>query len=157
MKPHRAGLLLASGSALALLLAACGGSSNSPSPQPTSTASQVFTYDTNATVMDDTWDPATEYSDGIIAMNNMYETLTRYNAVTHKIDPLLATSWSHSPRRCSRPRRSTSTRSWKSPDSARSRRKPLGRETKAGGVKATTYKYAVATLQAECSVLTSPF
>jgi peptide/nickel transport system substrate-binding protein len=96
MKPHRAGLLLASGSALALLLAACGGSSNSASPQPTSTGNQVFTYDTNATVMDDTWDPATEYSDGIIAMPNMYETLTRYNAVTHQIDPLLATSWSHS-------------------------------------------------------------
>src|SRR5215467_7496640 len=96
MKPHRAGLLFASGSALALLLAACGGSSNSASPQPTSTASQVFTYDANATVMDDTWDPATEYSDGIIAMPNMYETLTRYNAVTHQIDPLLATSWSHS-------------------------------------------------------------
>jgi len=96
MKPHRAGLLLASGSALALLLAACGGSSNSASPQPTSTASQVFTYDTTATVMDDGWDPATEYSDGIIAMNNMYETLTRYNAVTHQIDPLLATSWSKS-------------------------------------------------------------
>ena len=43
MKPHRAGLLFASGSALALLLAACGGSSNSASPQPTSTASQVST------------------------------------------------------------------------------------------------------------------
>ena len=96
MKPHRTGLLLASGSALALLLAACGGSSNSASPQPTSTASQVFTYDTTAPVMDDGWDPATEYSDGIIAMNNMYETLTRYNAVTQKIDPLLATSWSKS-------------------------------------------------------------
>jgi peptide/nickel transport system substrate-binding protein len=96
MKPQRAGLLLASGSALALLLAACGGSSNSASPQPTSTGSQVFTYDTTATVMDDGWDPATEYSDGIIAMNNMYETLTRYNAVTHKVDPLLATSWSKS-------------------------------------------------------------
>ena len=66
------------------------------SPQPTSTGSQVFTYDTTATVMDDGWDPATEYSDGIIAMNNMYETLTRYNAVTHKVDPLLATSWSKS-------------------------------------------------------------
>ena len=96
MKPHRAGLLLASGSALAVLVAACGGSSNSASPQPSSTASQVFTYDTNAPVMDDGWDPATEYSDGIIAMPNMYETLTRYNAVTHKIDPLLATSWSKS-------------------------------------------------------------
>src|SRR6266550_2709048 len=96
MKPHRAGLLLASGSALAVLVAACGGSSNSASPQPSSTASQVFTYDTNAPVMDDGWDPATEYSDGIIAMPNMYETLTRYNAVTHKTDPLLATSWSKS-------------------------------------------------------------
>jgi peptide/nickel transport system substrate-binding protein len=96
MKPHRAGLLFASGSALALLLAACGGSSNSASPQPTSTASQVFTYDTTATVMDDGWDPATEYSNAIIAMNNMYETLTRYNSVTHKTDPMLATSWSKS-------------------------------------------------------------
>src|SRR5262252_9884563 len=96
MKPHRAGLLFASGSALALLLAACSGSSNSASPQPTSTASQVFTYDTLAPVVDDGWDPATEYSDAIIAMPNMYETLTRYNAATEKIDPLLATSWSKS-------------------------------------------------------------
>jgi peptide/nickel transport system substrate-binding protein len=94
MKPHRAGLLLASGSALALLLAACGGSSSSSAPQQA--ASQVFTYDTNATVMDDGWDPATEYSDGIIAMSQMYETLTRYNPATHTIEPLLATSWSHS-------------------------------------------------------------
>jgi len=94
MKPHRAGLLFASGSALALLLAACSGGSSSSAPPKA--ASQVFTYDTNATVMDDTWDPATEYSDGIIAMNNMYETLTRFDATTHKIDPLLATSWSHS-------------------------------------------------------------
>jgi len=93
MKPHRAGLLLASGSALALLLAACGGSSSSA---PKQAASQVFTYDTNTTVMDDGWDPATEYSDGIIAMSNIYETLTRYDPATHTIEPLLATSWSHS-------------------------------------------------------------
>src|SRR6516164_5022225 len=93
MKPHRAGLLFASGTVLALSLAACGGSSSSAPPQA---ASQVFTYDTNTTVMDDTWDPATEYSDGIIAMPNMYETLTRYNLATHKVDPLLATSWSKS-------------------------------------------------------------
>ena len=95
MKPHRAGLLFASGSALALLLSACGGSSSSSTPQQ-NTSNQVFTYDTTATVMDDGWDPATEYSDGIIAMSNMYETLTRYNAATHAIDPLLATSWSKS-------------------------------------------------------------
>jgi peptide/nickel transport system substrate-binding protein len=93
MKPHRAGLLLASGSALALLLAACGGSSSSA---PQQAASQVFTYVTNATVMDDGWDPATEYSDGILAMNNMYETLTRYDPATQTVSPLLATSWSKS-------------------------------------------------------------
>ena len=56
--------------------------------------SQVFTYDTTATVMDDGWDPATEYSDGIIAMSQMYETLTRYDAAAHQVEPLLATSWS---------------------------------------------------------------
>ncbi len=91
MKPHRAGLL-ASGIAAALLLAACGGSSSSTTkPQATP---QVFTYDTTATVMDDGFDPATEYSDGIIAMSQMYETLTRYDAATHRVEPLLATSWS---------------------------------------------------------------
>ncbi len=91
MKRHRAGLL-ASGSALVLLLAACGGSSHPAGPQQT--ASQVFTYDTFSPVMVDGWDPATEYSDGIIAMSNMYETLTRYNPATHTISPMLATSWS---------------------------------------------------------------
>ena len=92
MKPHRA-VPIASGCAVALLLAACGGSTSSAPPQA---ASQVFTYDTTATVMDDGWDPATEYSDGILAMSQMYETLTRYDAATHTVEPLLATSWSSS-------------------------------------------------------------
>ena len=91
MKPHRAGLL-AMGFALVLVLAAaCGGSYSPASPKG---ASQVFTYDTSAPVMVDGWDPATEYSDGIIAMSNMYETLTRYDASTRTVRPLLATSWS---------------------------------------------------------------
>src|SRR5262245_66421962 len=93
MKPHRA-WPIASGCAVALLLAACGGSSSSTAPPHQ--ASQVFTYDTTATVMDDGWDPATEYSDGVLAMNNMYETLTRFNPATHGVSPLLATSWSKS-------------------------------------------------------------
>ena len=57
MKPHRT-LPIASGCALALLLAACGGSSSSTAPPQT--APQVFTYDTTATVFDDGFDPATE-------------------------------------------------------------------------------------------------
>src|SRR5262249_5782598 len=83
--------------ALALLLAACGGgstySNGAGKRQATST---VFTYDTYTQVMVDGWDPATEYSNGIIAMSDMYETLTRYNPVKHTVDPQLATSWSHS-------------------------------------------------------------
>jgi peptide/nickel transport system substrate-binding protein len=90
MNRHRA-RLIAVGAGLVSLLAACSGSASTTSaPQ---TANQVFTYDTFAPVMVDGWDPATEYSDGIIAMSEMYETLTRYNSVTHAVEPLLATSW----------------------------------------------------------------
>jgi peptide/nickel transport system substrate-binding protein len=39
------------------------------------------------------WDPATAYSNEIVAMSNMYETLTRYNAATKKAEPLLAQSF----------------------------------------------------------------
>ncbi len=95
-------LLSAAGLALALGAAACssGGapssSSGSGSAAPAGPVNRTFTYDTTAPVMDDGWDPATEYSDAIIAMSNMYETLTRYNPATHKVEPLLATSWSSS-------------------------------------------------------------
>jgi peptide/nickel transport system substrate-binding protein len=91
MKRHHA-WLAAGGCCLSLLIAACGGSYTPPAQHKA--ASKVFTYDTYTQVMVDGWDPATEYSNGIIAMSNMYETLTRYNPVTHKVAPLLATSWS---------------------------------------------------------------
>ena len=39
------------------------------------------------------WDSAHRYSNEIIAMSNMYETLTRYNPATQKSEPLLATSF----------------------------------------------------------------
>jgi peptide/nickel transport system substrate-binding protein len=88
---------------LAVALAACGGggsyssgNNNNGNGNGGQAASKVFTYDTYTQVMVDGWDPATEYSNGIIAMSNMYETLTRYNPVTHAVDPLLATSWTHS-------------------------------------------------------------
>jgi peptide/nickel transport system substrate-binding protein len=93
MKRHR-GWLAAAATVPVLMLAACSGSSSPASTQQP--ANQVFTYDTTAPVMVDGWDPATEYSDGIIAMSEMYETLTRYNPATKTIEPLLATSWSAS-------------------------------------------------------------
>jgi peptide/nickel transport system substrate-binding protein len=87
-------LLIAAGVAMTLLLAACGsGAQSSSSAGPVST---TFTYDTFTQVMVG-WDPSTGYSDEIIGMNNMYETLTRYNSVTKKLGPLLATSWKSSP------------------------------------------------------------
>ena len=59
------------------------------------TAGRTFTYDTYTTVMTG-WDPATSYSNEIIAMSNMYETLTRYDDQTQTVKPLLATSWTSS-------------------------------------------------------------
>jgi peptide/nickel transport system substrate-binding protein len=92
MKCHRVGLI-AVGAALVSSLAACGGSPTPASTTQTQTASAVFTYDTTAPVMVDGWDPATEYSDGIIAMSEMYETLTHYNPATGTVSPALAVSW----------------------------------------------------------------
>src|SRR6266536_2210751 len=42
------------------------------------------------------WDPATSYSNEIIAMQNIYESLTRYDVTTKTVKPLLATKWSSS-------------------------------------------------------------
>jgi peptide/nickel transport system substrate-binding protein len=95
MKRHRA-LPVAAGSALALLLAACSGSTYHASTQPQQASAQTFTYDTYTPVMIDGWDPATEYSNGIIAMSLMYQTLTHYNSATHQVEPELATSWNSS-------------------------------------------------------------
>jgi peptide/nickel transport system substrate-binding protein len=92
MKRRRAGLIVA-GAVLISSLAACGGSASSGSSQPGQAANEVFTYDTTTAVMVDGWDPATEYSDGIIAMSEMYETLTHYNPATGAVQPELATSW----------------------------------------------------------------
>jgi len=88
------GLLITAGVALALLLAGCG--SGAQSGSSTGPVSTTFTYDTYSPVMVG-WDPSTENSNSITALANVYETLTVYNAVTKKIDPLLATSWSTSP------------------------------------------------------------
>lgn len=78
----------------AVLASACSGSVGSGGGS--SHISRTFVYAASAEVMSDGWDPATEYQNGIIAMSEMYETLTRYNAASHRVEPLLATSWSHS-------------------------------------------------------------
>lgn len=82
--------------------AACTGGTSSPTASGGSGGSNAggssnatFTYDTYTTVMTG-WDPSTSYSNEIIAMSDMYETLTRYDDQTQTVKPLLATSWQSS-------------------------------------------------------------
>src|SRR5689334_2482018 len=79
---------------MALAASACG-STNKPAGASSggNPVNATFTYGAFTPVMVG-WDPATDYSNEIIAMNNMYETLTRYNSQTGKVGPLLATKWS---------------------------------------------------------------
>jgi peptide/nickel transport system substrate-binding protein len=81
---------------LALVGSACGSTSKPAGASSGGTAaSATFTYGAFTPVMVG-WDPATDYSNEIIAMNNMYETLTRYDSQTGQVQPLLATSWKKS-------------------------------------------------------------
>jgi len=86
------------------LLAGCGGSkadetvADGTQADTTQAASNdsnqdvlYYCYQTSPYV---TLDPSTEFSNGIMTLQNVYETLTYYNAETEKVEPLLAESWS---------------------------------------------------------------
>lgn len=67
------------------------GNANSTSSAANSTAiygdtSQVMIF----------WDPSTSFSNEIVAMNNMYQTLLKYNPTTNTFTPVLATSYEKS-------------------------------------------------------------
>ncbi|GII93897.1 ABC transporter substrate-binding protein [Sinosporangium siamense] len=99
--------LLAIGTAAALaLVAACGGGQvrgsgdRSPGAAPSGAAGggavdTTFVYAPNLDVVTD-WDPASSYSNEIIAMQNIYESLTKFNIQTQKVEPRLATAWTAS-------------------------------------------------------------
>lgn len=101
----RLGVVVAS----AMVLAACAGtppaSVTSPasgtatgSSAPATSAAPVnatFTYVNNLDVVTE-WDPAASYSNEVIAMNNIYEQLTRSDPATGEVTPLLATKWESS-------------------------------------------------------------
>ena len=78
--------------ALTLLASACEGAA--PEGQQEA-PDQTFTYSVNSEVMIG-WDPATGYSNEVIALHNIYETLTRYDADTQEVEPILAESWTSS-------------------------------------------------------------
>ncbi|MEU0570558.1 ABC transporter substrate-binding protein [Nonomuraea sp. NPDC005983] len=80
---------LAAAVALILSVAACATPAEVRQAQPGDAA---FVYAQNLDVVTD-WDPSTSYSNEIIAMQNIYETLTFWNPVSKKTGPRLATSW----------------------------------------------------------------
>ncbi|HHY94294.1 MAG TPA: ABC transporter substrate-binding protein [Firmicutes bacterium] len=80
---------------LALLLVAslglgCSKPASKPPAEPT-----VAVYANSSEVMV-FWDPSDSFSNEIIAMNTMYETLLRYDSINDKFIPVLATDYSRS-------------------------------------------------------------
>ena len=55
----------------------------------------AFSYAAHLAVVTDL-DPATSYSNEVIAMHNIYESLTRYDSASGSVKPALATAWSAS-------------------------------------------------------------
>ena len=55
----------------------------------------TFTYGSHVSVVTDL-DPATSYSNEVIAMHNIYESLTRYDTASGTLKPALASSWTSS-------------------------------------------------------------
>ncbi|MFI9028007.1 ABC transporter substrate-binding protein [Streptomyces sp. NPDC053560] len=74
---------------LLLLAAGCSGGGERGSDDDT------FVYLSSRGLVTE-WDPARSYSDEVVALANMYETLTRYNARTGKTEGVLATRWTTS-------------------------------------------------------------
>ncbi|MCX4538950.1 ABC transporter substrate-binding protein (plasmid) [Streptomyces sp. NBC_00841] len=77
--------------AVALCVAGCAGGT----PQAATAFSPTFTYSYHRDVVTD-WDPATSYSNELIVLQNVYESLTRYDPATRTVKPQLATSWASS-------------------------------------------------------------
>ena len=75
-----------------LTLTACGGDKGESGSGNGSGNSQIL-YHTHNSAPYVTLDPSTEYSNGLMTLQNVYETLTRYNSETGEVDPLLATEW----------------------------------------------------------------
>ncbi len=90
--------VLAVAAVVSLAAAACAGTSTEPSggsgtPSGGGTVDTNFTISLTGEVMV-SWDPSDSYSNEVVAMQDMYETLTRYDSQTQAVVPLLATAWS---------------------------------------------------------------
>ncbi len=76
------------------LLAGCGSSNSGAASSGTAPAADTkILYHVHNTSPYVTLDPSIEYSNGMMVLQNVYETLTHYNPETGDVDPMLATSW----------------------------------------------------------------
>ncbi|MBO3751874.1 ABC transporter substrate-binding protein [Streptosporangiaceae bacterium NEAU-GS5] len=80
----------------AAMLAGCGHGETRPPAVPADLKDATFVYVSNLDIVTD-WDPATSYSNEILAMQNIYDSLTVYNPVTRRASARLATSWQATP------------------------------------------------------------
>jgi peptide/nickel transport system substrate-binding protein len=89
--------LLVAGLVAVLALAGCGGGEvrETTAVSPSSAKDATFVYVHHLDIITD-WDPATSYSNEIVAMQNIYDTLTVYNPITRRASPRLAERWQSS-------------------------------------------------------------
>lgn len=79
--------------AVSLTLTGCAATTHSPTANGGVAATNTtFVYSAHSTAVT-SWDPATSYSNEVVVLSNIYETLTRYDDKEAKVKPLLATSW----------------------------------------------------------------
>jgi peptide/nickel transport system substrate-binding protein len=78
--------------ALIVLSLLSGCRNNNTATQPAGGEKRIAYYAFNTEPYIDL-DPSVEYSNGLIVLHNVYETLTRYDIKEEKVQPLLAESW----------------------------------------------------------------
>lgn len=60
-------------------------------PKSQKPTANIVTYASNSPMV--TLDPSTEFSNSILVLQNVYQTLTFYNSTSKSVEPLLATNW----------------------------------------------------------------
>jgi peptide/nickel transport system substrate-binding protein len=91
---------IATALAAAVLAAGCGGNSGGPAPSsggdaggtPAVAEDQALTLTYDSQIVTG-WDPSTTNSNEVIALQNIYDTLTRYDSAAKEVKPRLAESW----------------------------------------------------------------
>lgn len=82
---------------ISITLAGCGGqnNSNASGQKQSNVPVQIVFYAQNSTPITD-FDPSVEFSNGVVTLNNIYETLLRYDPLEKKFTPVLATDYNKS-------------------------------------------------------------